>query len=534
MVEQQDEMLLDVNEIMEKSVCTASSLMANKPDIAEVILKQVLKCDPEHHSALQLLGLCKHRLGENAEAIEILQSVIENDPTNADNWNNLGLAYSGIENYKKSVECIEKAVELNPNQPLYKNNLSLQYRGLGDHEKSIACMIEALESHESPQMWLNLGGIYGEVKDIESAEKCFANALKLQDNYAAAYIDLAFCYHLKGDWKKGFAAYEWRFLYYPQMRHYLGLYDMSKKWDGKADLNGKRVLVYGEQGLGDIINFSRFLPLLKARGAYVILHCSPNLEPVMRRMEGVDEVINWRIDSTETPEFPEYDYQFALMSAPYLLDVQEISGSPYITPATNAFRGQMKEKYGDTFNVGILWAGSPSHPNDKSRSIPLKCFRPLNQIPGVSLFSLQMDSAKRQYGVTCRNVDESNPLFISSHSERFQPSLGVVDYNEGCDDMKVTDLTNMIQTFEDTATILAGLDLVICCDTSTAHLAGAMGVPVWVALPFNADWRWTLTGDKTFWYDSMRLYRQTERGDWDGVFKRIQEDLNEVVLQNKR
>jgi hypothetical protein len=119
-------------------------------------------------------------------------------------------------------------------------------------------------------------------------------------------------------------------------------------------------------------------------------------------------------------------------------------------------------------------------------------------------------------------------------SERFQPNSEIVDYNEGGENMKLVDLTKMIQSFDDTATILAGLDMVICCDTATAHMAGAIGVPVWVAIPYNPDWRWTLEGDRTHWYDSMRLYRQTSHDDWAPVFERMQKDLNEIVLQNKR
>jgi hypothetical protein len=149
------------------------------------------------------------------------------------------------------------------------------------------------------------------------------------------------------------------------------------------------------------------------------------------------------------------------------------------------------------------------------------------------LFSLQIESSKRQYGVTYRNL-ESVAKPDDTCINKFIPQHGIVDYSENCEDMKIVDLTKMIQSFDDTATILAGLDLVVCCDTATAHLAGAMGVPVWVAIPYNPDWRWELKGDTTYWYDSMKLYRQPERDDWKSVFERMQKDLNETVLQNQR
>lgn len=400
---QEQECLMEkANEIMEGAIEKAGELLMSKPNISEIILKQALKCDPENNSALQLLGLCKHRMGENAEAVEIIQTVLDLDPENADNWNNLGLAYGGLGNSKKSIECIKKAIELKPEQFLFKNNLALQYRSLGDYEKAIEALRQAIATEEQPQLWLNLGGIYGEIKNIKEAEKCFENALKIKSDFPAAYVDLAFAYHLLGDWKKGFAAYEWRFFYYPQMRFYHESYDVKKLWNGKDDLNNKRVLIYGEQGLGDIIQFVRFTKYLKQLGAYVIVHCPATLDAVIRRVEGVDETTNRDIVNNTGDQLPEYDYQFSMMSFPYLLDLQEISGKSYIEPATTKFHEYMEKEYGETFNVGIVWAGSPAHPHDKRRSIPLKSFKLLHDIPGVKLFSLQMESSKRQYGATYR------------------------------------------------------------------------------------------------------------------------------------
>lgn len=535
-MEQDEDFLERANEIMDGAVEKAGELLMTKPQISEIILKQILRCDPEHNTALQLLGLCKHRLGENAEAIEIIQTVLDLDPDNPDNWNNLGLAYGGLDNHTKSIECIQRAIDLNPDQFLFKNNLALQYRCLGDYENAILCLKDALKTSPQPQIWLNLGGIYGELFELEKSKECFMNALEIDPEYAAAHVDMAFAYHLAGDWKKGFECYEWRFWYYPQMRFYLNAYDMDKLWDGKADLTNKRVLVYGEQGLGDIIQFSRYLPELKKRGAYVIMHCPTNLDSVIRRIEGVDDTTNRDIVNENDEKFPDYDFQLSLMSLPHLLNIQEIDGSSYIKPATYAFKDHMKSEYGDTFNIGIVWAGSPAHPHDRKRSIPLKNFRSLYETKGVKLFSLQMEMRPRQYGVTYRNVSSEQGKNEDVCSDKFLPNQNIVDYNEGCDDMKLVDLTKMIQSFDDTATVLTGLDLLICCDTATAHMAGAMGVPVWVAIPCNPDWRWTMSGDTTHWYDSMRLYRQTkdERDDWSGVFERIQKDLNETLLQNQR
>jgi tetratricopeptide (TPR) repeat protein len=507
--------------IMDEAVDKAGELLCTKPRIAEIILKQLLKCDPEHLAGLQLLGLCKHRLGENAEAVEIIQTALELDPSNADNFNNLGLAYAGMNQHERAIEAINKAIELKPSQFLFKNNVALQYRSIGDYDSAIRCMREAISVEPKPQLWLNLGSIYGELRDIEEAERCFRSALDLDPEYPAAHVDMAFVYHLRGDWVSGFCEYEWRFYYYPQMRFYLDNFNQDKLWHGVEDLRGKRVLIYGEQGMGDIIMFARYAKEIKARGATVIMQVPQCLEDLMKRVEGVDEVNIHDIFSNKGPGLGEYDYQFSLMSAPHLLKSSQLDGSSYIEPATTAFKDHMKKEYQGTYNVGIVWAGNPAHPHDQKRSIPLKYFKPLQEIRDIKLFSLQMDVRKRQYGSTVRNMSAEQAGVHDHCQEKFHGDKTIVDYCEGCDDMKLTDLTKMIQSFEDTATILAGLDLVICCDTATGHLAGAMGIPVWMLIPYNPDWRWTLDGQKSPWYQSMRLFRQRKRDDWQGVMEEV-------------
>jgi hypothetical protein len=254
---------------------------------------------------------------------------------------------------------------------------------------------------------------------------------------------------------------------------------------------------------------------------------------LIKRVEGVTDVNTHDIFTNAGTGLCEYDYQFSLMSAQHLLGT-EICGEPYIKPATDSFKEYVKQDYPGTLNVAVVWAGNPAHPHDERRSIPLKRFRGLHDMKGVKLFSLQMDLRKRQYGSTIRNMSSEQQGVRDACQEKFMAEKGVVDYCEGCDDMRLVDLTSMIQSFEDTATVLAGMDMVICCDTATGHLAGAMGIPVWMLIPYNPDWRWTMTGDKTPWYDSMRLFRQKERNNWDEVFERVERELHATVLQNKR
>lgn len=515
--------------IMEGAVQKAGEILDSSPKIAEIILKQLLRCDPENLAGLQLFGLCKHRMGKHVEAIEIIQLALDIDPECADNWNNIGLAYAALGNFKKAIESIEKAIELFPENILFKNNLALQYRSLGDYNKSIEVMKEAIAVKPTSQLWTNLGGIYGEMREIEKAKNCFNESININPSYTQAYINMAFANLLQGDWENGFAAYEWRFSYYPQIQFYLNAYDADKKWDGIKDINGKRVIVYGEQGLGDIIQFVRYVEKLKSFGPYVIVHCPQNLKSLLQRIKFIDEITTKDIvNVNEEEKFPDYDYQFAMMSFPHLLKDYNVIGKPYIDVPDNTI---FRKKYSKTFNVGLVWTGSPSHPHDKKRSIPLRNFKPLC-LPGVKLFSLQLDLRPRQYGIAYNTADK-----LTFDMERdFSPNDELVDYCDGCEDMELVDCRKYMEDFDKTAELISGLDLVICCDTAIGHLAGAIGVPVWMCICFNPDWRWTLSGDKTDWYESMTLYRQSERGDWSEVVEKITYNLKKAVhekfLQN--
>jgi len=511
----------DAKKIIDEAVDRAAELLSSSPAVAELILKQLMRIDPEHSSGLQLLGLAKHRLGKNTEAIEIFQTALELDPDNADNYNNIGLAYGALGNHERAIENIKKAVELKPDHYLFLNNLALQHRLINKYDLAVSYLEKALEiCPNSAQMWTNLGGLYGEMKQIQKSLDCFNEAIESDPCYSAAHVDAAFAYHLLGNWEEGFDSYEWRFEYFEQMRFYKKAYNQSKRWNGIDSLKGKTILVYAEQGLGDCLHFIRFIPELKAKGCKVIVHCPLSLDALVRRCEGVDDTSNRDIVNETGEEFPPYDYQCCTMSLPHLLRSYNYSGKPYIKPVTNNFKKFVNDEYGeDTLKIGIAWAGSPAHPHDPTRSIPLKHFRSIYETEGVKLLSLQFDTRPRKYG---------------GFDMRPGSAGKIVDYSEGCENMKLIDLTTMIQSMEDTCTILAGLDLVIACDTAIVHLAGAMGVPCWMCIPYNPDWRWGEESNKTIWYDSVKIFRQKTRGDWAGVLEEVQKELNETLLQNKR
>jgi hypothetical protein len=212
---------------------------------------------------------------------------------------------------------------------------------------------------------------------------------------------------------------------------------------------------------------------------------------------------------------PEYDIQSSLLSLPYMLMQQSLESSVPSAPYLTIKKKASLENYSNYYKIGIVWAGSPLHPNDANRSCYLNKFKPIHDLPGVKLFSLQKDTRKRVY------IDQPDHL---------------IDYACGCEDMSIVDMSEHMGSFEETGAIINELDLVVTVDTSVAHLAGAIGKEVWTMIPWNPDWRWKIKGEKTDWYPSMRLFRQevepTAKRDlgWTPVITRIAEAIKKEKL----
>jgi tetratricopeptide (TPR) repeat protein len=498
---------IDAEKIVDKAIQTVEKIFMDQTIHAEILLQQVLKCVPDHQKANQLMTIVKQRLGQYAESIEYCKKSISIDPTCADNYNNMALGYAGLNEMDTAIECLDKALEMSPNNFLFMNNLGLQCRAVGQRDKAIELFERAAKICEQAEVWANLGGVYGEMKDLPKAEECFKKALEINPSFLGAHVDLSFVYHLQGRWKEGFAEYETRFDYFKQLRYYKNAYNQGKRWDGKKSLKGKRILLYGEQGLGDQLQFVRYCKFLKDQEAYVIVHCSDLVEGLIKRLPWVDETYIADIVTRTDYVFPEYDYQCSLMSLPYLLDLDHIPKGEYLHPIAAL---DIKSSYPDTFNIGICWAGSAAHPHDEARSVYARYFEVLIN-PKIKLFNLQVCPTKR--------------AFLNGKK--------IVDYTEGCTQLSMVDMVPIIKNFDDSAAIVKGLDLIISVDTALVHLAGAMNVPCWLILPFACDWRWLASGTKTAWYDSIQIYRQQKLGDWTHVFEKIKEDLNASILSNQ-
>jgi hypothetical protein len=318
----------------------------------------------------------------------------------------------------------------------------------------------------------------------------FDRALAIKPEKAEIAWDRGLAYLLKGDLVHGFKEYECRWNC-PGMKTWDFLQPV---WDGSR-IEGKTLLVHAEQGFGDAIQFMRYLPFVAgSSGATIVFQCQPELTSLLRKLEGVSRIV------VKGEQLPDFDFHIPLLSLPRIAGttLETIpSACPYLYAPPEADLSVPRPE-GTKLSVGIVWAGDPRQKNNRNRSADFTRFLPLTALAGVTLYSLQKG-------------ERANDLLTVEGGAR------------------VRDLGGAIRDFGGTAGIITQLDLVVTVDSAPAHLAGALGIPVWVLLPFSPGWRWLLDREDSPWYPTMRLFRQSAPGDWDGVFERVRVALGELL-----
>ena len=344
----------------------------------------------------------------------------------------------------------------------------------------------------------NLATALSHLARMDEATEMVQQALLLQPNYVDANFNLSQLRLLEGNFAQGWTDYEWRW----QLKDFGRRGFREPEWDGSS-LEGKTILVHAEQGLGDTLQFVRLLPLVKQRGGTVLFECQKVLAPLLERCAGFDRLI------AQGSGIPPFDVQISLLSVPRLLGItlENLPAEvPYIE-ADELLAEYWQRELGneETFNVGIVWQGNPFPPVDRFRSIALQEYAPLARVPGVRLFSLQKGAGSEQL----HSLTEPFPVIDLGRR---------LDLGAGA--------------FLDTAAAMTQLDLVISSDTAAVHLAGALGVPVWMPLSSAADWRWLLHREDSPWYPSMRLFRQSQLGRWGEVFQRMAGELQRLASES--
>jgi FkbM family methyltransferase len=479
-------------------------------DRAAAHCQRAIALDPNFFSAYNNLGTILQRQGRVAEAMAHYQKALALNPTYASAHDNLGTVYQERGEIEQAITQYRQAIACDPNSANAHNNLASALKEQGCLEEAITCCHRAIQIQPNhADAYNNLGSILVEQGQLRQAIVHYETAIRHNSTHVNAHLNLGIILLMLGDYQRGFVEYHWRW----RSRQCPPLKYPHALWDG-SDPTGKTILLTAEQGFGDTIQFARYAPLVAQRGARVVIACQKPLLRLLETLPGIDGCIDRDQVNTEV------HYHAPLLDLPLILGtrVETIPANvPYLRVPVGVevelWRGgQDREDRGDggdeagnfgfetfpdppsTLKVGFAWASNPDNSTAKKRSCALRHFLSLLDVPGVVLYSLQ------------KEPPSGDGEILADHPQ-------------------VVDLRHQLQDFADTAAAIAQLDLVITVDTAVAHLAGALGKPVWTLLPFVADWRWLLDRQDTPWYPTMRLFRQNQEGDWEGVFGQVRQAL---------
>ena len=533
----------------------------NRLDAAEAGYRAVLALKPTHFDALHLLSVVCYGQGRHAEALTLIGAALKTKPEFPDALSNHGMILHALNRYSEALESYDRALKFKPDYAEVHANRGNALLRLGRRDEALACYdraiafkpgyfaalynrgnallaldrpAEALTAYDAALALVpnhpdavnnrgnalfklgrtpealaaydtalaldsgpadpanNMGNALNALGRPAEALAAFDKALSREPEFASSHYNASMARLMLGDFKAGWAQYEWRWQvaqFHCQQRNFT-----APLWLGKEPLAGKTILLHGEQGFGDTIQFVRYAPMVAALGATVMLEVPPPLAPLMQGMPGVAQVIA----GGET--LPAFDFQCPLMSLPHAFDT-ELATVPARVPYLSAPAARMA-KFADALaplnapRVGLVWSGRPTHLNDRNRSLALAQLAPLFAAQ-ASFVSLQRD--------------------IRPEDETALTQFPLLHFGEQLSD------------FADTAAVIAQLDLVISVDTSVAHLAGALGKPVWILLPHAVDFRWMLERTDSPWYPTARLLRQPSPGDWASVMAQAAAMLPSVL-----
>ncbi|HUT09034.1 MAG TPA: FkbM family methyltransferase [Thermoguttaceae bacterium] len=434
-----------------------------------------------------------HQAGNVAAAEEIYRGVLASHPNDSTAWCYLGLACHDRDRLDEAVAAYRNAIRIRPNFPIAYNNLGNTLRMQRRLDESIACLDAALKlKPDYVNAYKNKGTALAWAGRLDEAVQSYQQALDHGPEDAETHKNLGVIRLLQGRFEEGWREYEWWRKMHRTFRPVTG----QPAWDG-SPLDGKTILLVGEQGFGDTIHFIRYAAVLKQRfDCRVVALCPKPLLPLLKSFQAIDELV----PTGSNP--PAFDTYVPLLSIPGIfndnLDTFP-ADVPYLFPDDRLVEKWKAELAGyGGLKIGIAWQGNPGYEADCFRSVPLAEFAPLGKLSGIRLLSLQKGAGVEQLDALAGCLD-------------------VVDWGDRLD--------RDSGPFMDTAAILKNLDLVITPDMALAHVAGALGVPVWLVLSYVPHWPWQLEREDTPWYPTMRLFRQPEMDDWPSVFRRIAEEL---------
>jgi tetratricopeptide (TPR) repeat protein/post-segregation antitoxin (ccd killing protein) len=449
---------------------------------------------PDFPAAYANLSIVLRELGRIDEGIAACEQALRLNPQHAEAHSNLGALLLKQDRWHEAAAHLRKALQLKPDLLDARISLASCCWHHDQLDEARQHCVEALRQRPKLAAAHNvLGAVLHKQGLLQESLAAFDEALRLEPNLAEAHFNRAMVVLTLGKFDEGWQEYEWRW----KCKHFVIRQAERAPWDG-SPLAGKTILLLAEQGMGDTLQFIRYAPMVKALGATVVMACAASLVRLLGRCPGIDRVVS------RDGDMPDCDTHVPLLNLPsrFRTTLATIpSQVPYVFADEKLIEEWRRKLAGLTgFKIGIAWQGNKLHPFDRFRSMALETFAPL-ALPGVQLINLQKGPGTEQ---------------IAALAGRFAVTdLGPLDESAGA--------------FMDTAAVMKNLNLIITSDTATAHLAGALSVPVWVALPAVPDWRWLLDRADSPWYPTMRLFRQTALGRWDDVFTKMAQELARLI-----
>ncbi len=512
---------------------------------------QALQIQPRHADALCNRGNALISLNRIQDALDSYEQALAIQPQHMQALSNRGNIFLLLNRYEEALDSYDRALAIQPNYADALSNRGAALIKLNRFEEAITSFSQGLAIQpKSAEALSNRGNALRQLNRLEEALSSLQQALAIKPDYADAHWNEALCRLNMGDFALGWQQYEWRwksktFIHIPR--------NFSQPlWLGQESLHNKTILLHAEQGLGDTIQFCRYATKVAALGATVILEVQPALKTLLRNITGVTRIIAYG------EALPRFDYHCPLLSLPlafrtdlnsipfaaetnatttrrsysihsisdillcgkrFLSSLIKTSNAPasaeYYVSADALHKAKWKNKLGQSTQtsprIGLTWSGNPVHTNDHNRSIALMDFM---KIMDTQRQEQEQNSKPNQAQFYCLQKEirpSDQALLTKLHTQNDIVFVG-----------------NDLKDFSDTAALISLMDLVITVDTSIAHLAGAMGKPVWILLPFNADWRWLTKRNDSPWYPSARLFRQPALGDWDSVMANVKQELTKL------
>jgi Flp pilus assembly protein TadD len=461
-----------------------------KPDVAEQMIREAIALEPRMGAFHANLGNVLRAQGRAAEALACYQTALALEPASATARNNLALGLKALGRLGEAEAAARQAIAFKPDFPEARAALGaiLADAGRLDAAEQDLRTATALRPHYA-EAYDDLGTVLKEQRRTGEAIAAFREAVRLKPDFANAHNNLAMALLAEGAFDEGWREYEWRWKaprMAPAARGFA-----QPQWRGEPG-EGRTLLLWAEQGYGDTIQFCRYAALARDQGFQVVLEVQPPLAGLLKRLEGVDQLV------VQGEPLPTFDLHCPLLSLPlaFKTELETVPGpAPYLAadPAEPA-RWAARLGDGKGLKVGIAWSGNPNSTAHERRSLPPDQLARLVETPGARFVSLQKDASERPDG------------------------------------LPILDLMSEVADFGDTAALIANLDLVISVDTAVAHLAGALGKPVWLLDRFDPDWRWLLGRKDSPWYPSLTIYRQPSPGDWNAVIDAVGCDLAALAV----